>query len=432
MNALRRRPRLLFLVGAGLLIGGASISGGGTADARWDHVPALPAEPGDFSVMTYNVKGLPWPVAWGRGAALLRIGDRLADLRAAGHQPSVVVLQEAFTADAKAIGERAGYRYRVFGADRDGVAAGQNGPAVARQWYLGETQGKQLDSGLLVLSDFPIVEVARAAFPADACAGFDCLAAKGVVLVTIELPGKGRVAVATTHFNSRGASYAPAEETARAYAAQAEFLAAFLAHEWTADAPLVLAGDFNMGRRPFRQAVLPAALSQLLGGGKPAEGLRRVMAEDEAGIGRSPDARSIRMRARDMQFILDSRDRALVPVGATIPFGTEKDGSALSDHMGFVIHYRIVPGGSSVARGRRNAAPARPATVAALASRTQAPTAGKPGAAIAAGTNPMASASGPARKANASSARTLETSTVSQLAPSSSIAPATASRTSVV
>lgn len=356
MNALRRRPRLLLLAGAGLLLGGASMAGGGTADPGWRYVPEPPGEPGDFSVMTYNVKGLPWPVAWGRDTALLRIGDRLADLRAAGQQPSVVVLQEAFIDEAKAIGERAGYRYRVFGPDTDSVASGAEAPRVARQWYLGETQGKQLDSGLLVLSDFPVVEIARAAFPAEACAGFDCLAAKGVVLVTVDLPGKGRVAVATTHFNSRGASFAPVEETARAFAAQSEFLAAFLEREWSADVPLVLAGDFNVGRRPFRRAVLPGALSKLSGGNEPAEGLRSVMAEDEAGIGRSPDAQSIRMRARDMQFILDSENRSLLPVGATIPFGTEKDGSALSDHMGFTIHYRIVPRGSSVERGKRDAA----------------------------------------------------------------------------
>lgn len=354
MKTLRRRPRLLLLAGAGVLLSGASMAGGGTADPGWRYVPEPPGEPGDFSVMTYNVKGLPWPVVWGRESALLRIGDRLADLRAVGQQPSVVVLQEAFIGEAKAIGERAGYRYRVFGPDT--AVPDAETPGVTRQWYLGETQGKQLDSGLLVLSDFPVTDIARAAFPADACAGFDCLAAKGVVLVTVELPGKGRVAVATTHFNSRGASLAPVEETARAFAAQSEFLAAFLEREWSADVPLVLAGDFNVGQRPFRMAALPGALSKLSGGNEPAEGLRKVMAEDEAGIGRSSDARWIRMRARDMQFILDSENRSLVPVGAAIPFGTEKDGSALSDHMGFTIHYRIVPRGSSVERGKRNAA----------------------------------------------------------------------------
>jgi hypothetical protein len=30
-----------------------------------------------LSVMTYNVKGLPWPVAWGRDGALDAIGQRL-------------------------------------------------------------------------------------------------------------------------------------------------------------------------------------------------------------------------------------------------------------------------------------------------------------------------------------------------------------------
>ncbi|MXP41645.1 endonuclease [Altererythrobacter soli] len=329
------------------------MSGGGGVPPDPASFPAPPADRGDFSVLTYNVKGLPWPVALGRGAALQRIGDRLAHMRAAGQQPSVVVLQEAFIGEAKAIGERAGYRYRVFGP-RDSVASAH--PGIERRWYLGETQGKQLDSGLLILSDFPITDMASAAFPTDACAGFDCLAAKGVVLVTIEVPGKGPVAVATTHFNSRGASLAPGPATAHAFAAQSQFLAAFLKREWRAGTPLVLAGDFNVGRRPFRMATLPKALATVSGERAPAEGLRATMTADKAGIGRSPDALSIRDSARDMQFIFDGEDRSLKPVGAAIPFGTEAGGSALSDHMGFMIHYRVVPQGSSATRGKRDAA----------------------------------------------------------------------------
>ena len=55
----------------------------------------------------------------------------------------------------------------------------------------------------MLLSDFPIESVRRAAFPADACAGFDCLAAKGAMLVTVSIPGKGRVAKKTNRVISR-------------------------------------------------------------------------------------------------------------------------------------------------------------------------------------------------------------------------------------
>jgi len=58
--------------------------------------------------MTHNVKDLPWPIAQGRAAAPRAIGDRLAAMRGAGRQPTVVVLQEAFIDEAKAIGDLAG------------------------------------------------------------------------------------------------------------------------------------------------------------------------------------------------------------------------------------------------------------------------------------------------------------------------------------
>ena len=63
-----------------------------------------------LSVMTYNVRGLPWPIAWGRADALAQIGDRLAALRRAGRQPHILLLQEAFTPEARAIAARAAER----------------------------------------------------------------------------------------------------------------------------------------------------------------------------------------------------------------------------------------------------------------------------------------------------------------------------------
>ena len=42
-----------------------------------------PSADDPLSVMTYNVRGLPWPIAWGRADALAQIGDRLAALRRA-------------------------------------------------------------------------------------------------------------------------------------------------------------------------------------------------------------------------------------------------------------------------------------------------------------------------------------------------------------
>lgn len=291
---------------------------------------AVPDVASDLSLLTYNVKGLPWPLASGRPEALQRIGNRLAAMRADGNQPTVVVLQEAFIGEAKAIGARAGYPYQVQGPylrEQPGdteIAGGR--------WYRGETQPSAVDSGLVVLSDLPVVAVRRAAFPTGACAGYDCLAAKGIVMVTLEVPGRGRVVIGTTHLNSRGASGAPHARTHAAFRRQVAFLARFMGQ--SAD-PMVIAGDFNRGGRPARIAALQTELHQ------PREALREVLNLPGSALSASADAQTVRGRARDMQLLFDGTDAKLVPTSAEITFGTERDGTMLSDHIGFTVHYRL-------------------------------------------------------------------------------------------
>lgn len=328
-------PQLRLLASAFALVAGVALA---QPLARADALPALAGDhnvASDFSVLTYNVKGLPWPIASSRAEPLRRIGGRLAMLRAQGRQPMIVMLQEAFTGQAKALGDQAGYRYQAVGPSarsQPGVAPGEG------SWYLGETLPAALDSGLVILSDVPIREIRRAPFPTGACAGTDCLAAKGILVATVTIPGKGPVTVATTHLNSRAASRAPWARTHLAYARQADFIARFTEIRAKPSAPLIIAGDFNRGQRPVRQAALRAAFGPDL-----REALRERLTHAARPFGLPGDAAWIRQHARDMQFVFDGARARLRVVGAEIPFGTESDGSQLSDHMGFTIHYRIDP-----------------------------------------------------------------------------------------
>lgn len=343
MNLLSRRPRLMALALAALITGGATSAGENTHPRGRQPSLSSIAATADLTVMTYNVKGLPWPIASGRPQALRAIGVELAKMRARGDQPQVVVLQEAFVDDAKAIGALAGYRYRATGTDgsdaRPELAAG----AVPRRWYLGETQGKQVDSGLVILSDHPIRTVRRASFPMDACAGFDCLAAKGVLVALIDLPGHGPVAVATTHFNSRGASAAPDADSDAAFDRQARYLASYLRRVVPRGMPLVLAGDFNMGDRPGRIRTLTGELGRLAGGRPLREALAECMVRDARKLGRNPDAQWIHQRARDMQYVFPGTRMGLETVGGAVLFGAAGAEEPLSDHLGLTIAYRLAP-----------------------------------------------------------------------------------------
>jgi len=288
----------------------------------------------EFSLMTYNVKGLPWPIAQGRAEAIRGIGDRLVQMRVSGRQPTVVVLQEAFIDEAKAIGDRAGYRFQVRGPDmraEDGVSAKAGGA-----WYLGETGPSRLDSGLVILSDLPVTQVARGAFPTGSCAGYDCMAAKGVVMVTVEVPGRGLVSIANTHLNSRAASGASYERTHLAYRRQTEFLAQFIRSHRRPGVPFIIAGDFNRAQRSQRIAALSAAMQ----GSREAldEAERRVLVSARV----RSDVQAIRRKARDMQFVFDGVRTRVEVASVDVPFGTEPGGrEALSDHMGFTLRYRL-------------------------------------------------------------------------------------------
>ncbi|QGN55816.1 endonuclease/exonuclease/phosphatase family protein [Novosphingobium sp. Gsoil 351] len=324
-----------FALGVALIAGGAM-----PATPIVGSLPALPSASGDLSVLTYNVHGLPWFVAGDRSAALAAIGKRLRDLHEVGTAPRVAVVQEAFTPDAKAIAATSGYRYAAFGSgehEREAAALPRGTAArsleAGESWMKGEGVGKWEDSGLMILSDYPIVRVRRMAYSADACAGFDCLAAKGAMIAELEIPG-GNVEVATTHMNSRHASGVSDDRANRAWLVQADELRDFIATRRNSALPLVLSGDLNVGRDIVRQlglADLAAALD-----GHASDGLRALRAD---GAVLDHDATRALDHAKDWELAIGGNGTRLAPSGAWVPFGSD-GGTPLSDHFGYAIRYR--------------------------------------------------------------------------------------------
>jgi endonuclease/exonuclease/phosphatase family metal-dependent hydrolase len=305
--------------------------------------PAVPVQrPVDFEVLTYNVHGLPAVLRKSGVAPLEAIGERLRELRESGVHPRIVVLQEAFTEEAKAIGRAGGYRYVVDGPARDATLSGAAATLAERQWWIGEGWGHYVDSGLQVLSDYPVVSVQRLPFPEGACAGFDCLANKGALIVSVRLPGAGgpTIDIATSHFNARGASGASRSRSLAAFAAQADALASALADRDHPERPLVLAGDFNVGRDRDRAAAMAGSLAALGQRCALRNAVDRVERDKMSAL--AEDVREARERNKDLQFWADGTGDSLRPVQVEAPFGREQDGSMLSDHIGFSVGYRLV------------------------------------------------------------------------------------------
>lgn len=290
-----------------------------------------------LSVLTYNVHGLPWPFASGRSAAMAAIAARLRRMRSAGVQPDVVALQEAFGDDAKAIGRAAGYRYAAFGPDVDLPSAPSPADrAFERRGSIlrGEGVGKHLDSGLAIFSDYPILAVRRLAY--STCAGYDCLANKGALATLIAVPGQGPVTIIDTHLNAARASGVTPERHRRAYVRQVRQLAAFEESLARPGSVVLLAGDFNVGHDPVRNAAFRLSLV--------AGRLPSTIAATVCGgcrVAQREDVRTSLRRRKDWLLYRAPNGAGVRPFAFSAPFGRLANGTMLSDHVGVMVRYRL-------------------------------------------------------------------------------------------
>jgi len=297
--------------------------------------------------MTYNVEGLPWPARWNRDASVAIIARNLAALRSVGRQPHVVALQEAFTDQAKRIGVQAGYRYVAIGPSRDDAgspARAARDRSFARNASLlkGERSGRLLDSGLVIVSDYPILAVRSLPFPAFACAGFDCLANKGMVMALIRVPGYSEpVAIVDVHFNSRHASGVAPARSDYAFMRQVDAMASFLRVNAPLKLPLIVAGDFNVGKASDRQLYIQRQ-ARTWAQGRPDTFKEMVQGfAGELNRSRLPNPVDVASLAheKDLQFAVSGGLMSLHATAAAIPFGWEQSHETLSDHIGYITYY---------------------------------------------------------------------------------------------
>lgn len=285
---------------------------------------------GELSVLTYNVRGLPWPLASNRGKALREIGRELAEMRREGRQPDVVLIQEGFRSEIGDLVRESGYAYWAQGPAREERTAFGGVIVAARDLLRGEGFGKLTGAGLHVLSDAPILEVRTAAY--NNCAGFDCLANKGAMLVRLQPEWSPTpIDVVNTHMNARKASGAPGARTLPAHHGQTEELAAFLKANRDEQLPLLVGGDFNIRNSPQRYyfnalerpyAVVSEYCSQPGSGcganAADATAEPWLRTQDLQGFGQG----MVRIQPLDSQYLFEGK-------------------AALSDHPAYLVRYQL-------------------------------------------------------------------------------------------
>lgn len=291
-----------------------------------------------FSVMTYNLEGLPWPARGGRARALRAIGARLSAMHADGTAPDILLFQEMFSAAAKKAVRESGYGAIAPGPRR--VSSPEDGPerrlAGKSKPLKGELGIRVLGSGLAIASRYPIVDRDREAFGRKACAGFDCLANKGVMLARIWLPGVPvSLDVYNSHMNSRGASKVPERRNLEAHRRQVEMASAFIADTSDAANPLIFGGDFNMRHSETRWE----GFSQY----HPLNLVHRYCVDEpeSCDVKISWDGDAPWMDTQDLQFFADGERVWIRPVQVEAMFDGGDSGPRLSDHDGLKVIYEL-------------------------------------------------------------------------------------------
>lgn len=353
LRILRRIAGLLVLATAGsaaLSTEDPSAAHRPTAAIAGTPAPDWPrsATSADISVLTYNVKGLPWPLRMDLAerdpdAAMAAIGRHLGALRERNAAPNIVLVQEGFPDATALIGILGGYRYAARGPTR--IDAGAMPPTDADMalagraaWRRGETQGPVFDSGLYVFSDFPITVRASHAFGRHACAGFDCLAAKGVLVFTVAIPGvPDPLVLFTAHMNA-GTSATPQERVLAAFGLQMDRLGDALDAALDPDLPLIFGGDFNVKAVAARQAFADARL----GGLRLTAVHTRCPQLGPACTADYPAAPAAHwLEPRDVQGFRDGARVRVQPLSSEQMFAGPATGGKLSDHVGYAARYRL-------------------------------------------------------------------------------------------
>jgi endonuclease/exonuclease/phosphatase family metal-dependent hydrolase len=260
-------------------------------------------------VMSYNIKGLPGILVGSqyKSRRYSIIGKYLAERGTAG--PDIVLLQEGFSSDTGKLIEASGF------------------PHVSRGPYGSPFLG--VDSGLYILSRYPILAQDQMTFGSSNCRRWDCLANKGAQFVRISIPGLPLpVEVFNTHLQA-GRDNPPARDR------QVKLLVEFYRKNHVAGSPVIFGGDFNIRPLMDREAYDDFVLGTGLGN----SGKYCV----DHGCARSADAgrRGVWANAVDHQFYSLDGTVQITPVALERSLGDPVGGSRLSDHPAYEVVFEL-------------------------------------------------------------------------------------------
>jgi exonuclease III len=291
----------------------------------------------ELTVLTYNIAALPWPLKENTDRRLRLTRQELSEWQLSGSAPDIILFQEAFTPESQSMIQNIGYQYTLWGPDEETSVQLYIAPeetCVSDQSILkGEGLRPVYGGGLAIVSRYPLSEPTATPFGSHKCAGYDCLANKGIAQAKVIIPGlPSPLQVATTHLNSKRSS--GVSDTRSAYAHQLQLLELRARFEsWSKDnMPVVAGGDLNVHDSWVRAGNLLDVLTDT------EYQLSRIScAYDE-------QCRSLGLAWEDQQdhhLYRSSDNLHIAPIEEREIFVDPIDGQLLSDHNGYLVRYRI-------------------------------------------------------------------------------------------
>lgn len=339
--------------------------------AGWGRIGRDPSETADAAkpqklrlrILSYNIRGLPWPLRLNGEHAFDYIGEKLEERRKAGAAPDIVLLQEAFSERTEALIERAGYAHVVKGPRRSDLTQEERHRLRLARRPVKSAHGSRLrwkfaNSGLYILSDFPIVSTKSQPFGGESCAGFDCLANKAVLHARIAVPDLPvPLDVVNTHMNSDFAAKASEKKKLLAFVRQTDMMKAFIEDVFSPETPAVIGGDFNATVDLEALGDLADRGTHALAAYAPRQTLRypylmnRIGAIDagqycleqpgHCTVAEGTDPAMVWVDSKDRQILRDSERVRIRPVSVERNFAETPRGHALSDHLGYEVEYEL-------------------------------------------------------------------------------------------
>ncbi len=308
----------------------------------------------EIDVLIYNIAALPWPLRSNRAKATKLIGAELAAMRKRGEQPNIVMIQEGFRSSIKRMIELSGYPNWVRGPKASDKMPDFSDRAPedfkkGRSFFKGERIGKIMDSGLYILSDWPILGKTSQPFYRYECAGFDCGANKGMLAVGIQVPGMpGFLQMFTIHMNAGGTTTGVSEERSlTAHSLQIDHLNETMKEGVDVEQPLIFGGDFNMKQARERMGYVERDREQVEDI-KLVQHYCVVIVPSECDVRMEYESSEPWLETQDWQAWRSGKQVKVKAILVDNMFEEERSDApkikgrrTLSDHNGLLVRYRL-------------------------------------------------------------------------------------------